>query len=67
MPQDERQPVFQQELEFAVPDLGIERVHAGGVDADQYIIVLQGRIGDVCDPHVVLFSITVEEKSFHGE
>ena len=48
--QDERQAIRQDELELSAADFGIQRVHAGGVDPDQDVIVPQLRFGHFAEP-----------------
>jgi hypothetical protein len=39
MTQDERQGIPQKGLELAIPDLGIQKVDASGVNLDQHVIL----------------------------
>ena len=65
MTQNERQAIRQDEFELAASDLGIQQVHASGVDLDQNIIVPQLRVWHFADPYADLASIAIEDECFH--
>src|SRR5216110_1943569 len=49
--EDERQSIGQELLEFSVPDLGIQRVHARGLDLNQDIALANIRSRYVAHSH----------------
>src|SRR5437667_5165047 len=63
--ENERQAIRQNELELAVPDLGIEHVHAGGMDLYQDIIVAWLRLGHFPKPQGALFLVSIDDESLH--
>src|SRR6266700_3838596 len=63
--QDNRQAIRQNLLEFPVSDLGIQKVYAGGVDLDQYVILPHFRVWHFGGPHVVAASIALYDECLH--
>ena len=63
--QDEGQAIGQDELELAVPDLGVQQVHAGGMDLDQDLVIAQFRGRHVCRAQRALLAIAIENECFH--
>jgi hypothetical protein len=53
------------ELELTVSDFEINRVHAGGVDLDQYVVLPDLRVRHFASPHAIGASITIDDECFH--
>ena len=64
--QDEGRAIGQDELELSVPDLAVQRVHAGRVHLHQRLVVTQDRIRHACRPQRALFPVAIENKGFYG-
>src|SRR5688572_6569741 len=64
--EDQRQPIGQDALEFSVPELGIQRIQAGGMDLDQDVIVPHVRLRHVTEPPTVLALVAIDDESLHG-
>jgi hypothetical protein len=65
MAQDERQAIPQNQLEFPASDLGIQKVHASGVNLDQDVILPQIRIWHFGSPETVGASVTIKDECLH--
>ncbi len=63
--QDQGQAVGKNQLEFAAPDLGIQRVDAGRVDLDQDIVVPQFGFGQVADAARFFLSVAIDDEGLH--
>jgi hypothetical protein len=63
--QDERQAIRQDEFQLSFPDFQVQRIDAGGVDLDQYVLVPQLRVWHFACPHNLVASITVDDDCLH--
>jgi len=43
----------------------IERVYAGGVNLDQYVVLTRLRDRHIAGPYVILASISIDDECFH--
>ena len=63
---DERRLVGQEQLELAVPDLAVQKVDRGGLNAHQNIIRANLRFRHVGQTERALLLVFVDDKGFHG-
>jgi len=66
MAENERWAIRQEQLEFAVAHLGIEKVDRGGLDANQHIIGTDVRIGHVGQTQRAVLLVCVDDEGFHA-
>ncbi len=66
MAQNEGRAIGQEQLEFAIPYLGIQKVYRCGVDANQHIICTDLRFGNVGQAQRPLLVVFLYDEGFHG-
>ena len=66
VPKDERRAIGQEQLEFAIPDLGVEQVHGGCMDAHQNILGTHGWLWHIGQTQRAVFLVFFDKKGFHG-
>ena len=66
MAQDEGRAIGQDEFELAVPDLGIQQVHAGGVDSTRTSSSRRSGSGISAKPQSALLLVPIDDEGLHG-
>src|SRR5215207_9041085 len=65
VPQNERRTIGQYELEFSVPDLGVQKVHRSCMNSNQDIVVAQLRLWHVGQAQNSFPSVFVDNECPH--
>src|SRR6266702_7603383 len=63
--QNQWKTIRQNELELSVSDFAIERVHAGGVNLDQYVVLAQFGDGHIAGSYAILAPISIDDECLH--